>query len=146
MKLSWATSCRPAGQTGAPGTIRAGILGRNRHLTINKVCGSGLKAQPGGDLVMAGQPKIIAGGMEKHADGAMALPKARWGYRMEVMAGARSLIFCLLTGFTKFYGYHMGIPPKIVGNTVSAATSRTNSASSATNGPKAIRQAISRRK
>jgi len=52
--------------------------------TINKVCGSGMKAvMLAHDLILAGSAKtIIAGGMESMTDAPYLLPKARGGYRM----------------------------------------------------------------
>lgn len=52
--------------------------------TINKVCGSGMKAvMLAHDLILAGSATtIIAGGMESMTDAPYLLPKARGGYRM----------------------------------------------------------------
>lgn len=52
--------------------------------TINKVCGSGLKAvMLAHDLVKAGSAEIVvAGGMESMSNAPYMLPKARAGYRM----------------------------------------------------------------
>jgi acetyl-CoA C-acetyltransferase len=52
--------------------------------TINKVCGSGMKAvMLGNDLLRAGSGKIVlAGGMESMSNAPYLLPKARAGYRM----------------------------------------------------------------
>ena len=52
--------------------------------TINKVCGSGMKAAMiGHDLIVAGSAKIVlAGGMESMSNAPYLLPKARQGYRM----------------------------------------------------------------
>ena len=52
--------------------------------TINKVCGSGMKAvMLAHDLIIAGSANtIIAGGMESMTDAPYLLPKARGGYRM----------------------------------------------------------------
>jgi len=50
------------------------------------VCGSGLKAIAlGASAIMTGQAEvIIAGGQENMSLVPMALPKARWGYKMEL--------------------------------------------------------------
>ncbi|MCU7553928.1 thiolase family protein [Alteromonas sp. ASW11-19] len=52
--------------------------------TINKVCGSGLKAvMLAHDLIKAGSAEtVIAGGMESMSNAPYMLPKARTGYRM----------------------------------------------------------------
>lgn len=64
--------------------LKAGIPQEIPAVTINKVCGSGLKA-----VVMAAQAIqcgdadiIVAGGMENMSATAYALPQARFGYRM----------------------------------------------------------------
>ncbi|MFB3077489.1 MAG: acetyl-CoA C-acetyltransferase, partial [Lysobacterales bacterium] len=52
--------------------------------TVNKVCGSGMKAAMlGHDLLLAGSASIVlAGGMESMSNAPYMLPKARAGYRM----------------------------------------------------------------
>ncbi len=52
--------------------------------TINKVCGSGMKAvHLGSDLIRTGQANLVlAGGMESMSGAPYLLPKARTGYRM----------------------------------------------------------------
>ena len=64
--------------------IAAGIPKETPALTINKVCGSGLKSIAlGAAAIMSGQADVVlAGGMENMSQVPMALPKARWGYRM----------------------------------------------------------------
>lgn len=64
--------------------LKAGIPQDVPAVTINKVCGSGLKS-----IVMAAQAIqcgdadiIVAGGMENMSATAYALPQARFGYRM----------------------------------------------------------------
>ena len=64
--------------------LKAGIPQEVPAVTINKVCGSGLKS-----IVMAAQAIqcgdadiIVAGGMENMSATAYALPQARFGYRM----------------------------------------------------------------
>ena len=77
----------PANQGQAPArmaTIKAGLPAKVAALTINKVCGSGLKAI--GLAVQAIQcgdaDVIVAGGMENMSLAPHALPKSRAGYRM----------------------------------------------------------------
>jgi acetyl-CoA C-acetyltransferase len=64
--------------------IRAGVPGAVGCLTINKVCGSGLKAvMLAAQAIRAGDADaIVAGGMESMSTAPFLLPGARWGYRM----------------------------------------------------------------
>lgn len=61
---------------GLPETVSA--------LTINKVCGSGMKAvMLASDAILAGKEKIVvAGGMENMSSAPYILEKARFGYKM----------------------------------------------------------------
>ncbi len=77
----------PAGLGQAP--ARQAALGAGLPLsagctTINKVCGSGMKATMlAHDLLMAGTNRImVAGGMESMSNAPYMLPKARGGYRL----------------------------------------------------------------
>jgi len=77
----------PAGQGQAP--ARQAALGGGLPLsvgctTVNKMCGSGMKAvMLARDLLAAGTNEImIAGGMESMTNAPYLLPKARAGYRM----------------------------------------------------------------
>ena len=92
--------------------IRAGLPKETPAFTINKVCGSGLKAITlAAASIMAGQAEaVIAGGMENMSQVPMALPKARWGYRMEVSGQGNITDLLVFDGLYEiFYGYHMGI-------------------------------------
>jgi len=77
----------PAGLKQAP--ARQAALGADLPksavcTTVNKVCGSGMKAAMlGHDAILAGSSKIVvAGGMESMSNAPYLLPKARGGYRM----------------------------------------------------------------
>ena len=77
----------PAGVGQAP--ARQASLGAGLSLsigctTVNKVCGSGMKAAMlGHDLIKAGSARVvIAGGMESMSNAPYLLAKARGGYRM----------------------------------------------------------------
>src|SRR5258705_6863974 len=77
----------PAGLGQAPArqaAIVAGIPDRVGATTVNKVCGSGMKAAMlGHDTILAGSAQIvIAGGMESMTNAPYLLNKARGGYRM----------------------------------------------------------------
>ncbi len=64
--------------------LGAGLPEQVSCTTLNKVCGSGLKAlMLGCDLIQAGSAQaVIAGGMESMTNAPYLLPKARGGYRM----------------------------------------------------------------
>jgi acetyl-CoA C-acetyltransferase len=64
--------------------VHAGIPIDVPAYTVNKVCGSGLKAVAlGGAAIAAGERDVVvAGGMESMTNAPYLLPKARWGYRM----------------------------------------------------------------
>lgn len=77
----------PAGLGQAPArqaSLKAGIPVSVACMTINKVCGSGLKAvMLGNDSIKAGSSEIVvAGGMESMSNAPYLLPKARAGMRM----------------------------------------------------------------
>lgn len=77
----------PAGLGQAPArqaTLKAGLPLSAGATTINKVCGSGLKAvMLASDLLKAGSADVVvAGGMESMSNAPYLLPKARSGYRM----------------------------------------------------------------
>lgn len=91
--------------------IAAGVPKETPALTINKVCGSGLKSIAlGAASIMSGQADVIlAGGMENMSQVPMALPKARWGYRMEITGSGPVSDLMVFDGLYEiFYGYHMG--------------------------------------
>jgi acetyl-CoA C-acetyltransferase len=92
--------------------IRAGIPKETPALTINKVCGSGLKAIAlGAEAIMSGQADVIlAGGQESMSTVPLALPKARWGHRMELTGVGDIYDLMVFDGLYEiFYGYHMGL-------------------------------------
>ena len=77
----------PAGQGQAPArqaSLGAGLPLGTGCTTINKMCGSGMKAAMlAHDLLAAGTNDImVAGGMESMTNAPYILPKARGGYRM----------------------------------------------------------------
>lgn len=101
----------PAGSGQAPArqaALRGGLPHHVAALTINKVCGSGLKAvmlaQQGiqtGDIEIA-----VAGGMESMSNAPYLLPKAREGYRMGHGQIIDSMIHDGL--WCPFENWHMG--------------------------------------
>jgi acetyl-CoA C-acetyltransferase len=92
--------------------IAGGLPKETPAFTINKVCGSGLKAIAlGASAIMTGSAEVImAGGQENMSQVPMALPKARWGHRMELTGVGDIYDLMVFDGlYEKFYGYHMGV-------------------------------------
>ena len=92
--------------------IRAGLPKETPAFSINKVCGSGLKAIAlGASAIMTGESDVVlAGGMENMSLAPMALPKARWGHRMELTGIGDIYDLMVFDGLYEiFYGYHMGV-------------------------------------
>src|SRR5262252_9939288 len=78
---------RPAGLGQAPArqaALGAGVPNTVPATTINKMCGSGLKAvMLAADQIRAGSAQaVLAGGLESMSNAPYLLPKARSGYRM----------------------------------------------------------------
>lgn len=77
----------PAGQGQAPArqaSLGAGLPLGTGCTTVNKMCGSGMKAAMlAHDLIRAGSAEIVvAGGMESMTNAPYLIPKARGGYRI----------------------------------------------------------------
>ena len=92
--------------------IKAGVPKETPAFTINKICGSGLKAiAEGAQSIMAGQADvIIAGGQENMSLAPMAMKDARWGYRMAITGVGEVQDLMVFDGLYEiFYGYHMGL-------------------------------------
>jgi acetyl-CoA C-acetyltransferase len=93
-------------------TIYAGLPKETSAFTVNKLCASGLKAITlGAEAIMAGDAEvIIAGGMENMSAVPYAMPRARWGYRMDVNGMGEVLDLMVWDGlYEMFNGYHMGM-------------------------------------
>jgi len=90
-------------------SIGAGIPQEVPALTVNHVCGSGLKSiNMAAAQIMAGEAEvIIAGGMENMSAAPYLLPDARSGYRMNHGKLIDSMIQDAL--WDAFNDYHMGI-------------------------------------
>lgn len=100
-------------------TVYAGISKETPAFTVNKVCASGLKAITlGAEAIMAGDADVvIAGGMECMSHAPYVLPKARWGYRMDVGAKGELIDLMVFDGLWEiFYGYHMGNTAEEIAN------------------------------
>ena len=90
-------------------TLGAGIPVETPALTINMVCGSGLRAvSMAAQFVESGQCDIIlCGGTESMTNAPYLLPKNRWGQRM---GDGKIVDYMVHDGlFDIFNGYHMGI-------------------------------------
>lgn len=89
--------------------IKAGLPVEVPALTINKVCGSGLRSiSLGAQVIKAGDAEVVVvGGMENMSQAPYLLNNSRWGYRM----GNGELVDEMLKdGLTDaFNNYHMGI-------------------------------------
>jgi acetyl-CoA C-acetyltransferase len=98
--------------TARQATIYAGLPKETYAFTVNKICASGLKAITlGAQAIMLGEAQVIvAGGMENMSYAPYALPRARWGYRMDVNAKGETIDLMVYDGLWEiFYGYHMGL-------------------------------------
>ena len=90
-------------------SIDAGIPKECPAMTINKVCGSGLRAVSlAAQIIKAGDADIVvAGGAENMSMTGYAVPAGRWGARMN---NTQMIDMMVNDGLTDaFYGYHMGI-------------------------------------
>ena len=89
--------------------VKAGIPVEKPAITLNMVCGSGLRAVSlAAQLVRLGDADVIvAGGTENMSMAPYAMPKARWGQRMGNATMIDTMINDALTD--AFSGVHMGI-------------------------------------
>ncbi|MGL5616906.1 MAG: acetyl-CoA C-acetyltransferase [Sarcina sp.] len=89
--------------------VKAGLPVEVPAMTINKVCGSGLRTVSlAAQMIKAGDADIIvAGGMENMSQGPYVLKTARYGQRMGNGQMIDSMVNDALTD--AFEGYHMGI-------------------------------------
>ncbi|HKU76475.1 MAG TPA: acetyl-CoA C-acetyltransferase [Pyrinomonadaceae bacterium] len=101
---------------GLPSTVAA--------VTVNKVCGSGLKA-----VMMAAQgvqlgdsEMVVAGGMESMSNAPYLIPKAREGYRL----GNGELVDSMINDglWCAFENYHMGCTGEVVADEYSISRSQ----------------------
>ena len=93
--------------TARQSTIKAGLPQEVSAMTINKVCGSGLRAVSlAAQMIKAGDADVVvAGGMENMSAAPYALKSARWGQRM----GDGKMIDTMINDalWDAFNNYHM---------------------------------------
>ena len=107
----------PAGQGQAPArqaALGAGLPPQVGALTLNKVCGSGLKAvMLGAGLIRAGDAEVVvAGGMESMSNAPYLLLQARTGYRMGDAALKDAIVYDGL--WCPFEDQHMGVSAEFI--------------------------------
>jgi acetyl-CoA C-acetyltransferase len=94
--------------------LRAGLPPAVSAVTVNKVCGSGLKAvMMAAQGVQLGDAEIVvAGGMESMSNAPYLVPKAREGYRL----GHGELLDSMISDglWCAFNDYHMGCTGEVV--------------------------------
>lgn len=89
--------------------IGAGLPDTTPALTINKVCGSGLRAvSMAAQMIMLGDADVVlAGGTESMSNAPYLVPAARWGQRM---GDGKLIDYMVHDGLTDIFNhYHMGI-------------------------------------
>ncbi|MDT8715981.1 acetyl-CoA C-acetyltransferase [Clostridium sp. 19966] len=89
--------------------VKAGLPVEIPAMTVNKVCGSGLRSiSLAAQIIKAGDADVIvAGGMENMSRAPFLLDSARWGYRMGNAAAVDEMLKDGL--WDAFNDYHMGI-------------------------------------
>jgi acetyl-CoA C-acetyltransferase len=104
--------------------LRGGIPSTVSAVTVNKVCGSGLKAvMMAAQGVQLGDTEIVvAGGMESMSNAPYLIPKAREGYRL----GNGELVDSMINDglWCAFENYHMGCTGEVVAEEYSVERSK----------------------
>ena len=89
--------------------VKAGLPVEVPAMTINKVCGSGLRSVAlAAQMIKAGDcDVVVAGGMENMSAAPYAMPSARWGQRM----GNGKMVDTMVNDalWDAFNNYHMGV-------------------------------------
>lgn len=95
--------------TARQATLKAGLANEVPAMTLNKVCGSGLRAVSlAAQMIKAGDADIlVAGGMESMSQAPYVLKDARWGKRMGDGKMVDSMVNDAL--WDAFNNYHMGV-------------------------------------
>ncbi|WP_244833694.1 acetyl-CoA C-acetyltransferase [Clostridium sp. BJN0001] len=95
--------------TARQATIKSGLPEEVPAMTINKVCGSGLRAVSlAAQMIKAGDADVVvAGGMESMSNAPFALKDMRWGHKMNNTPAVDTMITDAL--WDAFNNYHMGV-------------------------------------
>jgi len=95
--------------SGRQAMIHAGIPKETNAFTVNKICGSGMKAVAlAAQAIRAGDAEVVvAGGIENMSQVPYYFPKARWGARMFNTELVDGMVYDGL--WEIFNNYHMGI-------------------------------------
>ena len=95
-------------------SLYGGMTPESAALTVNQVCGSGLRAVSlAAQQIQTGDAEfVVAGGMESMSNAPYLLPQARNGYRM----GNGTLVDAMINdGLWEAYrGYHMGVAAEMI--------------------------------
>jgi acetyl-CoA C-acetyltransferase len=95
-------------------SLYGGMPPESAALTVNQVCGSGLRAVSlAAQQIQTGDAEfVVAGGMESMSNAPYLLPQARSGYRM----GNGTLVDAMIhDGLWEAYrGYHMGVAAEMI--------------------------------
>jgi len=89
--------------------LKAGLKEESTAISINKVCGSGIKAVTlAAQAIKSGDADVIlCGGTESMSNSPYVLPTSRWGQRM----GDSTMVDTMIKDglWDAFYDYHMGV-------------------------------------
>ncbi|HEY3626140.1 MAG TPA: acetyl-CoA C-acetyltransferase [Terracidiphilus sp.] len=95
-------------------SLHGGMPAESAALTVNQVCGSGLRAVSlAAQQIQTGDAEfVVAGGMESMSNAPYLLPQARSGYRM----GNGTVVDAMIhDGLWEAYrGYHMGVAAEMI--------------------------------
>lgn len=95
--------------TARQAAVKSGLPVEVPAMTINKVCGSGLRAVSlAAQMIKAGDADVVvAGGMESMSQAPYALKDARWGHKM----GDGKMVDTMINDalWDAFNNYHMGV-------------------------------------
>ena len=95
--------------TARQAAVKSGLPEEIPAMTINKVCGSGLRAVSlAAQMIKAGDADcVVAGGMESMPNAPYAIKEMRWGHKMNATKTVDTMINDAL--WDAFNDYHMGV-------------------------------------
>jgi acetyl-CoA C-acetyltransferase len=95
--------------TARQAAVKSGLPEEVPAMTINKVCGSGLRAVSlAAQMIKAGDVDcVVAGGMESMSSAPYAIKEMRWGHKMNATKTVDTMINDAL--WDAFNDYHMGV-------------------------------------